>query len=204
MRIIIFGATGGTGIELIKQSLEQNLEVTAFVRNPTKLNISHPNLSVVKGDVRNLEDVVEATREQKIVISALGTKPWQTPICTTGIKNIITAMKKNAIQRIVVESSYGTGITRKSIHGYGLWLVIRSLMHDKEKMETLLFKSNLDWTIIRPVALIGRKKVGRYRTGIDFALKKIYPTISRADVAEFMLNIATNALYIRQLPIISY
>src|SRR5947209_10326309 len=73
-RLLIIGATGGTGRELVRQALQQGYQVTAFVRTPAKLKLQHPNLRTIKGDVLHYESVELAMRNQDVVVSALGHK----------------------------------------------------------------------------------------------------------------------------------
>lgn len=72
MNIIVFGATGGTGQQLVSQAIEKGLHVTAFVRSPEKMAIKHPNLVVFKGDVLHYEQVERAMIGQEAVLCALG------------------------------------------------------------------------------------------------------------------------------------
>ena len=79
MNIIVFGASGGTGRELLKQALDKGIEVTAFVRDTTKVeDIQHPNLTVVTGNVLNKEDVGRAVAGQDAVLYAIGAGPKRT------------------------------------------------------------------------------------------------------------------------------
>jgi nucleoside-diphosphate-sugar epimerase len=111
LRILIIGATGGTGRQLVQQALELGHEVTAFVRKPAKLKIQHPNLRVVKGNVRDYASVEAAMRGQNAVVSALGHKRFFYPnkILSDGTRNILRAMKACDVPRFICESSLGVG-----------------------------------------------------------------------------------------------
>src|SRR6266436_9262191 len=79
MRLLIIGATGGTGRELVKQALERGHQVTAFVRTPARLRLAHERLTVVRGDVLDRSSVEAAVRGHDAVLSALGHKLWFYP-----------------------------------------------------------------------------------------------------------------------------
>ena len=106
MKIIIFGATGGTGQELVKQALEKGHTVTVLARNPAKVEVKHANLSVIKGDVLDATSVENAVTGHGAVLVALGVKPPSRAIVVgPGTKNIINAMKKHGVKRLIVESA---------------------------------------------------------------------------------------------------
>ena len=109
MKLIIFGATGTVGSEIVKQALEKNYTVTAFVRNPEKMKIfNHANLSIFKGDVLNQSEVEKAVQNHDIVLCALGDGNAG-KIRAVGTKNIIDAMNKAGIKRLICQSTLGMG-----------------------------------------------------------------------------------------------
>ena len=188
----------------MKHALEKGHEVTAFVRNPSKLQIQHENLKIVQGDVRSVEDVEKAVKAQNVVLSCLGVKLGQKPICAEGTKNIIRAMKKRDVKRIVVESAYGAGKTRKKgLYACLLRLAIKPLLKDKEAMEDLLQKSGLDWTVVQPTILTNGPLTTKYRADTNLKVGWL-PKISRADVADFMLKVAEQGKFLREVVIVSY
>jgi putative NADH-flavin reductase len=208
MRIIIFGSTGGTGIELVKQGLELGHEVVAFARTPSKLDdLKHENLSIVQGDVLNYEDVAIAMDESAgAVLSALGNTLKKGDVTTSsGTKNIIKAMKASGIKRFICETSLGVGdsfgqpgfVFTKIV----VPLLLKHAFADKEIQEEHIRKSDLDWIIVRPGALTNGKKTSEYRLGSE---KYIKGKISRANVAEFMLKQIETDEYLRKTPAICY
>jgi putative NADH-flavin reductase len=204
MKIVIFGATGGTGKALVGQALAQGHEVTALVRNPTKLTTKHKKLSIVQGDVFHPEQAEKAIAGNDAVLSALGVSRGAQPtVCSEGTRNIISAMKKHGVKRLVIESAYGAGDTRKGFYGRLLWIIIRARIADKERMEQLTQNSNLDWVIVRPVALTNGPRTGKYRVGSDLPVS-LWPTISRADTADWMLTQATDNTYVHKILTIAY
>jgi putative NADH-flavin reductase len=101
MKLLIFGSTGSIGRLLIEQALEQGHEVTAFARNPAKLDIQHPNLKVVQGDVLNLASVEQAVQGQDAVLCVLGSgSKRKGTIRSEGTRQIIRAMEKTGVRRV--------------------------------------------------------------------------------------------------------
>jgi putative NADH-flavin reductase len=207
MKIVIFGSTGGTGKELVKQGLELGHEVTAFARNPSKLDeFKSENLKIVQGDVFNYEDVEKAILGQDAVLSALG-NPTLKPNNTTseGTRNIVKAMQKHNVRRFICETSLGVGDSRDQAGFFATKiffpLVLKNVFADKEIQEEIIRQSDLDWIIVRPGALNNKPKSSKYRAGLD---KKISGNISRADVAEFMLKQLDSDEFLRKTPAICY
>jgi hypothetical protein len=111
VRILIIGATGGTGRQLVQQALDQGHQVTAFVRGPSKFHLEHANLRIVKGDVLDYASVESAMRGQSAVLSALGHKRFFYPnkIQSDGMRNILRAMKACDVPRLICETALGIG-----------------------------------------------------------------------------------------------
>ena len=110
LRILIIGATGRTGRELVRQALEQGHQVTALVRKPKKMKLEHPNLRVMKGNALDYDSVESAMRGQSAVLCALGTKRfYPNRVLSNGTGNILRAMKACNVPRLVCESSLGLG-----------------------------------------------------------------------------------------------
>jgi len=208
MNIAIFGSTGGTGRELVKQALEFGHKVTAFVRTASKLDdLKSGDLQIVQGDVVNYENVEQAVKNQDAVLSALGSptlKQGDTTL-SKGTKNIIKAMQATGVKRFVCETSLGVGdsygqpgfVFRKIVVPFFL----KHAFEDKEIQEREVKSSDLDWIIVRPGGLTNGEKTSQYRHGLD---KNISGRISRADVAEFMLKQLTGDDYLRKTPAICY
>lgn len=201
MKLCIFGSTGGSGRELVKQALEQGYEVVAFARSPEKVSdISHKNLKVVKGDARNLDDVRAAISGCDAVLSALGSRVGKL-VCEAGTANIVAAMSEKKVKRLIVESAYGAGEPRGGVYATVLRLLIKSRIVDKERMEALLENSNLDWTVVRPSILTNGKKTGSYQYSPQLrflGVPGVFPKISRADVADFMLRQLKSRAYVQK------
>ncbi|HTK82290.1 MAG TPA: SDR family oxidoreductase [Bacteroidota bacterium] len=210
MNILIIGATGGTGRELTKQALEQGHHVTAFARKPSRVTIAHENLTVVGGSVTDYRTIDGAVKGKDAVLSALGHKKWivKTSILSRGTQNIITAMEKHGVPRLICETSIGVGNSRGRLGLYYTLLVIPFIIYfyfkDKELQEELIKKSSLVWTIVRPGKLTNGPRRTLYRHGLAIGSKISTVRISRASVAEFMLKQLTDTSYIRKTPGVAY
>ena len=210
MKLIIIGGTGGTGKELIKQSLEQGHYITAIVRNPKKVKITDQNLKVVQGNVLDLASFEHAFKGQDAVISALGHKRFfiKTTILSEGTKNMISAMEKHHIKRFICITSLGINDSRFKLGLYYTLFVIPFILLfyflDKEKQERLIVKSNLDYTIVRPGQLTYGKKRETYRHGANLGSYLLTKMISRADVAHFIINELAENSYSKKTAAIIY
>jgi putative NADH-flavin reductase len=208
MRTLIFGATGGTGRELVTQALERGHEVTAFVRTPTKLTVRGARLKVVAGDIQQPGAIHAAIPGHDAVLSALGTRSLgRTTLLSDAVREIVRAMAASGVRRILWESSLGVGETRGHLGPLYNWvlipLLLRHVFADKERQEAILHGSALDWTLVRPAALTNGLRTGAYRVGADVCAGP-YPRISRADVAHFMLEELVRCVYVHQAVSLCY
>jgi len=205
-KVLILGATGGTGRELVAQALQRGYTVTALVRDPSKLRIEHPQLKVIRGDVLDASSVEAAVRDQDAVLSALGHKRYFSPtrILSKGTGNVVRAMESHGVQRFVCETSLGIGDSTGRMGLYYTLFVIPVILPlyywDKTRQERAIAASKLDWVITRPAALNNRARRGKYRHGFDVGRFLWTVRISRADVADFMLNQLTMDTYLRTAP----
>jgi putative NADH-flavin reductase len=205
-RILIIGATGGTGRQLVVQALERGHEVTALVRNPSALRIEHPRLRVVQGDVLDYESVDAAVKGQEAVLSALGHRRYFSPtrILSDGTRNLLHAMETHGVSRFVCETSLGIGDSAGRMGIYYTFLVIPLILPfyfwDKTRQEQLIEASRVSWTIVRPSVLTNGRKRGVYQHGRNVGSLLGTVRISRADVADFMLNQLTDTAYINAAP----
>jgi len=205
-RVLIVGATGGTGRELVTQALERGYEVTAFVRDPAKLKITHPRLKLAQGDVCDAASVEAAVRNQDAVISALGHRRLFVPsrVQSEGARNILHAMETHGVRRFVCETSLGLGnsVGRMGLLGtfFVLPVVLVIYFWDKSRQEQAVAASPLEWVIVRPGMLTNGAKRGVYRHGHGVGNYILPSVISRADVADFMLNQLTDDQYLQTAP----
>ena len=209
MHILIFGASGAAGHELVRQGLNQGHAVTAFVRDPAKLVLREGNLSVVQGDVKDYSTIERVLGGHDAVLSALGVSAplKKDPIVIEGIGNIIRAMERSVVKRLVYLSFLAVGEGRKD-SGFLMKHLISRIVHneleDHKEKEKLITSSQLEWTIVRAPKLTNGSARGVYRTGEDIKVQSLLPTMSRADVADFMLRQLTDRTYLHKTPRILY
>ena len=210
MNILIFGASGKTGLELVRQGLLQEQQITAFVRNPEKISpIKLDRLKIVQGDVKDFNSVAAAVKNQDVVISALGvSQPLKNdPVVIEGIRNIIKAMQEMKVNRLIYLSFIAVGEGRKNAGFLIKNIVSRIVRHeiaDHKEKERLIRSSQLEWTIIHPPKLTNNPGKNNYRTGENIKANKFLPTLSRVDLADFMLKQVTDKTYIHKTPRILY
>ena len=194
MKLLIIGATGGTGRELVKQALELGHKITLLVRNSDKVLTVHPSLQVINGNVLNIKEVEQAVSGQDAVISSLGHKRFfiKTNILSEGTKNIIASMEKQNVKRFICITTLGINDSRFRLGLYYTLFTIPIILffyfRDKSKQEKLIMNSKLDWTIVRPGQLTNSKLTGEYQVGNNVGNYFITKTISRANVAHFILS----------------
>lgn len=210
MHILVFGASGGTGQQVVKQAIERyGYDVTAFARNPDAFPLEHEKLHVVKGDILDYDSVVEAVKGKDAVISTLGVNELKpNTILSDGTSNIVKAMEQHGVKRLVCETTLGMGETRQQI---GLFwnlvlipFVLGNVMRDKERQEQVIMESSLDWVIARPAGLTDDTLTENYKSGFSPKERNLRMRISRADVADFMLKQLNDDGYLRQAVGISY
>jgi putative NADH-flavin reductase len=206
MKILILGSTGRTGLQLVSQALEKGFEVTALVRDPAKLNIAHQHLNIIKGDVLDEKLMMEIVKGKDAVLSALGVgKSLKSKsLITNASRILIDVMNQQNVQRLIFGSAFGVGETYKQaslIQKLAFNVFLSNLYADKTKADAQIRNSGLFWTIVYPVVLTDKPRKGNYQTGEVLPMKGM-PTISRADVAEFMLKQVRDYEFLRKNPII--
>jgi len=208
-KLVIFGATGGTGRELVKQAIEDNYSVTAFVRNPKILkNLPQKNLTLIKGDVLNPKDVNNAVRDQNIVLCSLGMPASdKSTLRADGTGNIIQAMQMNKVDRLICQTSLGFGDSKEVLPWHMKYIIVpfilKNAFKDHELQEQKIEESDLAWTIVRPGNMTNGSKTGNFKHGFR-PNEKIKLKVSRADVAHFMLEQIKEEKYIHKKVGISY
>lgn len=201
-KVLIVGATGGTGRQLVMQALERNYLVTALVRDPARLDIAHPRLTVIRGDVLDAASVDEAVRGHDAVVCALGHKRffYPTRILSHGTRNLLRAMEAHHVRRFVCQTSLGIGSSAGRMGVYYTLFVIPVILPfyfwDKTRQERLIAASRTAWVIVRPVALSNRAGLGHCRHGIGVGSVVRTLSVARADVARFMLDQLTDSQYL--------
>ena len=194
MELIVLGAAGATGLPLVEQALAAGHGVTALVRPGQKLTIADPKLQVVEGDATDRAAVSEAMNGVDAVISVLGARG---PVMAEATRAIVDAAEQKGPERVVMLSSFGvvrdrlTPVTRL-VTG----IAMGSEIKDKTAGEDVLRASSLDWTIVYATRLTTGPKT-EARVVPESEKVRLSQTISRAGVASFLLQAATEDLYSR-------
>lgn len=212
MKLVIFGASGGTGQHLVQQALAQDHEVIAFARRPDSiLAAPSPGLTVVPGDVHDAVAVSAAIAGCDAVLSALGARTLgRSDVLDVGVRNILGGMAAHGVRRIICLGASGAGADAAQHQGaftrFLLKLIkstiLREPFRSQREQEQLLEASSTDYTIVRPPRLLNGPAIGRYRVQED-GLPARGLTINRADVADFMLRQLTDRTRIRKGPYIA-
>jgi putative NADH-flavin reductase len=199
MKILVLGATGGIGKQVVRQALDQGHEVTILARDPNKLDVSLHRIRCIEGDVLNPASVEAAITGNDVVVSALGVPPRQRSgdLIKQCVPIVIEAMRRHGLRRLIFTS----GIVVKTHQlSFVPRLVMRLIMRrelldqvaDKQAGEKILRESGMAWTLLYPVILTDGPLTGRYRFGEDIKLRGL-PKVSRADVADLILKLASEA-----------
>jgi len=198
MKILVMGASGKTGHEVVRQALAAGHEVTAFVRDPSRLEVREPRLSVVKGDARNADDLRRALAGQDAVISALGGKAKHAMARPLGGKPsvgvmeastaaLIEAADEAGVRRVVMLSTFMLAPNFRAGILKPLALYYKGMNDDKRAGEEALKKSRLDWTIVYATRLTDGERTGRERLVPVTEIVTPRDNVSRSDAAAFLL-----------------
>jgi putative NADH-flavin reductase len=206
MRLLIFGATGGTGRELARQALTQGHSVTAFARDPASLN---GDVRAIAGDVLDAAAVERAVVGHDAVVCAIGTpatKPGRAR--SEGTRNIVRAMERTGTARLICMSTIGIGETRELLPARYRYLIVPLLLRptfaEHARQEAAVRSSGLDWTIVRAGVLTDGERTGTYRHGFPPSDRSVKVEVSRADVADFILRELTEPSYLEKATCLSY
>jgi len=198
MKLIVFGATGGTGRQVVAQALEEGHEVAAVVRRPEAFDLRHDKLEVVKGDVLRPATFRQAMSGKDAVLSALGVSHRNpTTVYSAGTANMMEAMQAAGVRRLVCLSSAGldipadTPLLQRLVIRMVIQRMYKHAYEDMARMEAAARASlGITWTVIRPPRLTNGPRTKAYRTAVNKPLPGARG-ISRADLADFMIRSIT-------------
>jgi putative NADH-flavin reductase len=209
-KILILGATGPTGRHIVSQAVGRRYDVTVLVRSPQKATAFKGVKLIVVGDARDEKALRQATKGRDAVISALGTpaSPFrEVTLLSTATRALVKAMKAEDVSRLVTITGMGAGDSAG--HGGLLFdklifpALLRNVYADKNRQEAIIKGSDLDWTIVRPSILNNKSARNAIRTLTD--LNAFHGgSISRADVATFILDQITSDAWLGRSPLISW
>jgi putative NADH-flavin reductase len=204
MKIVSFGATGGTGKNVVEQALAAGHDVVAVARNPAAVP-PRPRLTVVQGDVMDLYAVKRAVVGADAVISTIGPKVNGDPgsVISMGTRNMLAACRDEHVKRFVFESgimmSNGKELSMVGAFAAMLFRAIYPKLHEEKVMaENAIKESHVEWVIVRPPALNHSPAKGKYTAGPD---ARIFPpsSLSHADCAACLLRAATTNEWVNKI-----
>ena len=196
MKIILFGATGGVGQQVVLQGLDAGFEITAFVRTPAKMSVTHPRLTIVQGDAFDLDQVTQAIAGHDAVVSCLASSNGmkKTNELQTMIGHVVSGMKKHGVKRIVYTASAGIHKELPGLSGQLIMQMLKHALSDHKAAVKTIVSNDLIYTIVRPMGLTHDELTGHYRestTGVPSNSR----SISRADVAHFIIKALHDKAY---------
>jgi putative NADH-flavin reductase len=201
MKIVLFGATGLAGKHILEQALAQGHQVTAFVRDPSKLELNHSALNVVMGDVWNEAEVKAVIQDQEAVLTALSEGlVIQTEFQSKGIRIIGEAMKNTGVRRILTVCAMGIlpgkdmEFINESPDYPELYLPI-GLEH--RKVYHYLNSSGLDWTILCPPTILDAPYSGDFLMKPESLASEIYE-VNAGNLAYCMVDEATKTAHLQK------
>jgi len=208
-KILVLGATGGTGRLIVGQALERGHQVTALVRSPEKAK-GLKGAKLVVGDVRDEKAVREALKGQDAVVSALGTpaSPFrEVTLLSTATRTLVDAMKAEHVSRLLCITGMGAGDSAG--HGGFLFnnvifpLLLKKVYADKNRQEAIVRNSGLDWVLVRP-SVLNDKRGGQTIRALTDLSNFHGGSISREDVARFVLDQLRDDGWLRRSPLITW
>jgi uncharacterized protein YbjT (DUF2867 family) len=216
MKILILGATGRTGKQLLQEAIDRGHEVHVLVRDASRVKIQSTRLILFIGNPGNRVSLSRALHGCDAVLSALNISrtsdfPWAplrtpTDFLENMLSHLIELMSEKEIKRLILTSAWGVGDSREEIPAWFRWLVdhsnIGKAYAQHELQEKMLRESALDWTAVRPVGLNNRKKLKRLIVS-EQGSPKPGLLISRRQTARFMLDCLDLKTYIGETPVIS-
>lgn len=210
LRLLVVGANGGIGRATVEAALQAGHHVTAVVRNPASLPLTRARLHVVQGDILQAAGFADSLRGQDVVISAIGIKKDQpTTLYSEGNRQLLQVMAKQGVNRAFFISAAAIEISPAQPFHIRLltkYVVQRLFGHsyaDQRIMEKIIRESAVSWTIVRPPRLTNRPATGRYRVAINQYLPNCL-SVSRADVAHFILHHLTDTTVYRAVVELAY
>jgi putative NADH-flavin reductase len=203
MKLIVLGATGGTGLEIVRQAIERGHSVTALVRSPERLAPFRDRITVKQGNLLDSAELQAAIQGQDVVLSGFGPRLPVSKADAHLLQQfaiaLTSAMPQAGVRRVVVESV--AFLFKDSIipPAYILGrLLFPGIVTDASAMEEVFEKSGLDWTMVRPPELTDKPYTGKYRVR-EGHLPRFGFKISRADVADFIIRAAENGSMIGKI-----
>lgn len=210
-RLLVIGASGRTGVHVVDAALSRGHHVTALVRDAARFDRVDEQLTVREGDVFDTDAVERAVRSQNAVLCVLGPPRGGPPeTCSRGTRNLVTAMQRHGVRRLVVVTGAQIGHPREHLVGlvYRAMAFLlppsqRALLADRREQERIVRESELDWTLVRPPRLSNEAAGHRVRAAPDLVIDS-FAHVGRADLARFLLDVVRDGRFVRQGVAVAY
>ncbi|HQT65675.1 MAG: flavin reductase [Acidocella sp. 20-57-95] len=207
MKVLVLGATGGTGQLIVRDAMAKGHSVVALVRSKARADL--PGVDMIEGDARDEATLVRALNGCDAVVSTLGTGMGfrKVNLLTVATQALVTAMTRNGVRRLVCISALGVGDSRG--HGGFVFdrlfqpLLLSRAYKDKNGQEAAIRASSLDWIVVRPAMLTDDPARGKVRAVTNLAGVN-GGKIARADVARFVVEQLTADTWLRQTPVLMW
>ena len=204
MKLLILGAAGKTGRLLVAQALASGNTVTGFVRSHDGEAVTIPGITTIIGDARNVADLQKALKGQDAVISTLGSSKPGDRVIAASTASLVTAARSQRIRRVIIMSSFlvADNFQPNLVVKFALKLM-GSIVADFKSGEQLLASSDLDYTIVYATRLTNDPLNSQYQIVDTNNTVGGSESISRANVAEFLLKQLSDNTYIRKTVLIT-
>ena len=211
MKLLVIGASRGIGLEVVKQALSRGHEVRAFAQSAEAIRLSNTRLEKRNGNALKVSDISSAMAGVDAVILTLGVRAGPgmvlgpVDLFSRATEIVIDAMKKARVRRLICVTGFGAGDSRAKLgplQAIFFQLLLGRAYEDKDVQEVMVRKSGLDWIIVRPVVLTNGPKSGRYKV-LDNPKDWRSGTISRADVADFLVKQVQDPGYLGKTPVLT-
>ncbi len=208
--IALFGGSGRTGQQFLEQALEADYYIQALARAPEKIPQQSVQLHILPGDVLNPDDVERTVANADLVVSLFGhVKGSPAELQTRGTQHIVDAMKRHGVERIISLSGAGLPFPEKDQPKFMdkmirtiMKIAVPKVLNDAIGHAEVLRNSGLSWTIVRGPRLTNGPHTGKYRVG--WVGVNASTSISRADLADFILREVQEERFSSQMPFVSY
>ena len=208
MKVLVIGASGLTGQLVLKRLQYTPHEVTAFVRNPAKLENKSARLRVIQGDARDAVAMENAVLGQNAVIATTGQNTLRKDdVQEIIMRNLVAAMSKAGVKKLVNLSAMAAGDSLEGTEFFMRWIMLpfflQNAYDDKNRGEVYLFKSNLEYVNVRPGRLNNGPAVGGVKASLTYDGIKVRK-MSREDLAIFMISQLEGQEWVRNSVLIGY
>ncbi len=209
MKILVIGGTSGIGRKVVEEALARGHTVRAMARSADEMAVAE-GLEPIQGDATHPDDVARALEGVDAVVDALGIgsrilKPWErVTLFSRAASVLVPAMREAGVSRLVAVTGFGAGDSKTAlslVERIGTAAVLGKSYRDKDRQERTITASGLDWTLVRPTLLTDGPKSRRYKVLLAGEWRN--GVVSRADVADFVLNALEQGSHVKQAVVLA-